>query len=308
MNNDRQKAEVFIKRLLMNPALQYYEILQKEEQILTFLNTNSQSLFPALSSEQFFPNKTWQQIFAILYNSLTSQINEVLFKELEAILNNINYTFIGLLRQTTCPLSQCRDQILTFEKKLLNKYEARNAFNGSLTALKLNIIDKYIEQIFQRREYIHFELTKVQRLKMGSEEIKNFIKVSMILKNAIHLVTVGTANLSIESVMDIVQRAFADKVNRMLEEELRLLPPELIASAVNSNISFLENKNMETTSRIISIFTMRCKYYKPYNTVDRGAETPDKSWFNIARRNYKFYGFDIKMLDEFYKIAAEHNW
>jgi hypothetical protein len=53
---------------------------------------------------------------------------------------------------------------------------------------------------------------------------------------------------------------------------------------------------------------MRCKHYKPYTKVDRGAETPDKSWFNIARRNYKYYGFDIKMLDEFYKIAAENNW
>ena len=65
---------------------------------------------------------------------------------------------------------------------------------------------------------------------------------------------------------------------------------------------------METTSRIASIFSMRCKNYKPYNKVDRGAESPDKSWFNIARRNFKFYGFDIKMLDEFYKIAAENNW
>ena len=42
--------------------------------------------------------------------------------------------------------------------------------------------------------------------------------------------------------------------------------------------------------------------------VDRGAESPDKSWFSIARRNYKFYGFDIKMLDELYKTAAENGW
>lgn len=308
MDNDQQKAGIFVNRLLMNPAMQQFELLQKEEQILTFLNTNSQSLLPTLSSAQFFPNKTWQQIFTILYASLISQINEKLFKELEVLLNKINYTFISLLRQTNYPLSKCREQIFNFEKKLLNKYEARGSFSGCLTAVKLNITDKYIEQVFRRREYVHFELKKVQRLKMGTEEVKNFINASMLLKNAIHLITVGGADLSIGSVTDIVQRPFADKVSKMLTEQLRLLPPELITSAVNSNLSFLENKNMETTSRIISIFAMRCRHYKPINKVDRGAETPDKSWFNIARRNYKYYGFDIKMLDEFYKIAAENNW
>ena len=79
MNSDQQKADVFVKRLLMNPALQQFELLQKEEQILTFLNTNSQSLLPTLSSAQFFANRTWQQIVTILYNSLIAQINEKLF-------------------------------------------------------------------------------------------------------------------------------------------------------------------------------------------------------------------------------------
>ena len=308
MNNDQQKAAIFIKRLLMNPALKQFQLLQKEEQILSFLNMNSNNLLPTLSSAQFFPNQTWQQIFTILYSSLVTQINEVLFKELEVLLNRINYTFVSFLRQTNYPLSKCRDQIFSIEKKLLSKFEARNSFRGALTAVAMNITDKYVEQVFRRREYIHFELIKVQRLKMGKEEIKNFIKASMLLKNAIHLVTVGGADMSVGNVTDIVQRPFADKVSKMLQDQLRLLPPELISSAINSNLSFLENKKMETTSRIVSVFSMRCKHYKPYNKVDRGAESPDKSWFNIARRNYKFYGFDIKLLDELYKIAAENNW
>jgi len=308
MSDDQQKAIIFVKRLLMNPALQQFEILHKEEQIINFLNSNSQNLFPTLTSTQFFPNQSWQNIFNLLYNALLSQINEELFKELETLLTRINYSFVSFLRDTNYPLSKCRDQIYDFEKKILNKYEARNSFRGSFAAVKIGIIDKYIEQVFRRREYVHFELIKVQRLKMSKEEIKDFIKATLVLKNAIHLVTVGGADMSIGNVTDIVQRPFADKVNKMLQEKLRLLPPELIASAVNSNLSFLENKNMETTSRIASVFSMRCKNYKPYNKVDRGAETPDKSWFNIARRNYKYYGFDIKMLDEFYKIAAENNW
>ncbi|MBN2444547.1 MAG: hypothetical protein JXJ04_24510 [Spirochaetales bacterium] len=308
MNSNQEKAVIFIKRLLMNPALKQFEILRKEEQIINFLNMNANNLLPTLSSDQFFPNMTWQQIFTILYTSLVLIINDSLFKELELLLNKINYTFVSFLRQTNYPLSKCRDQIFDFEKKILNKFEARNSFRGSFTAVKLNITDKYIEQIFRRREYIHFELIKVQRLKMSKEEIKDFIKATLLLKNGIHLITVGGADMSVGNVTDIVQRPFADKVSTMLQEQLRLLPPELISSAVNSNLSFLENKDMETTSRIASVFSMRCKNFNEYNKIDRGAESPDKSWFNIARRNYKFYGFDIKLLDELYKIAAENNW
>jgi fructose-bisphosphate aldolase class 1 len=82
----------------------------------------------------------------------------------------------------------------------------------------------------------------------------------------------------------------------------------VISSAVNSNVSFLENSQVETTGRIAAVLAARAKQYLPGIKVDRGADTPDKSWLNIARRNYKFYGFDIKMLDEMYMIAAENGW
>ena len=48
--------------------------------------------------------------------------------------------------------------------------------------------------------------------------------------------------------------------------------------------------------------------FKANVKVDRGADTPDKSWFNIARKNSRFFGFDDKMLEELYKIAAENGW
>ena len=89
---------------------------------------------------------------------------------------------------------------------------------------------------------------------------------------------------------------------------LKLLPEPVLLSGLNGNISFLENPKMETTSRLAAIFAFRGQNYKPIARVDRGAVSPDKSWFNIARRNYKFYGFDIKMLDELYKIAGENGW
>jgi hypothetical protein len=42
--------------------------------------------------------------------------------------------------------------------------------------------------------------------------------------------------------------------------------------------------------------------------VDRGADSPDKSWFNVSRRNARWRGLDVSMLDELYTIAAENGW
>ena len=308
MDIELQKATGFVKRLLANPALQNNQILQKEDQILKFLNLNINNLLPTLSSQNFFPGKTWQQIYSILAGALIGIINGTLFTELTEILSKIDFTFVSLFRQTNYPLSKCRDQIFDVLKKVLKKYEARLAFIGPFTAVKIGIIERYIEQIFKRNEYIHFELIKVQRLKMGKEEIKNFIKASVLLKNAIYLITASGAEGNIGSGPNTIQKPFAEKAIRFLQDQLKLLPPELINSAVNSNLSFIENKDMETTSRMTSIFATRCKNYKRLVKIDRGAENPDKSWLNIARRNFKFYGYDIKMLEEFYRIAAENGW
>jgi hypothetical protein len=308
MDIEGQKAQAFIKRLLTNPALKNLQILQKEEQILQFLNLNAQSLLPTLSSSQFFSGKEWQEIFDLLYTALITVINESLFSEINALLQKIEFSFVSFLRQTNYPLSQCREQLFEFLKTLLIKQEARKAFIGPFITVKIGITDRYIEQVFNRREYVHFELKKVQRLKMSKEEIKYFIKVSLLLRASIHLITVSGTDIGIGTVSEIVQKSFAEKVNQIIVDKLRLLPPEVIASGVNSNLSFLDNSNMETTARITSVFAMRCKNYTHITQVDRGAEYPDKSWFSIARRNYKFYGFDIKMLDEFYKIAAENGW
>jgi hypothetical protein len=141
---------------------------------------------------------------------------------------------------------------------------------------------------------------------MSKEEIKNLIKASLLLKNTVHILSMGVG--SHERASGIVQKQFADKVLQTLKTQLKLLPEALLRSGLNSNISFLENPNMETTSRLTAIFAFRCQNYKSTAKVDRGAVSPDKSWFNIARRNYKFYGFDVKMLDELYKIAGENGW
>ncbi len=301
-----QKSVQFVHRLLANPALEELTPIQKEDQIAQFLKLNGSQLYPTLSSPNFFPGFNWAQIESLLMESLVEVINQTLYAQLQDLTDSIDFGFIAFLREQALPIDRAPQEILKFQQQILKKSEARTASDGPFMAIKAGLPNRYIDEAFRRREYIYFELVKVQRLKMSKEEIKNLIKASLLLKNAVHVLSIGVG--SHQQASGVVQKQFADKVLQTLKTQLKLLPEALLRSGLNSNISFLENASMETTSRLAAIFAFRCQNFKSIAKVDRGAVSPDKSWFNIARRNYKFYGFDVKMLDELYKIAGENVW
>jgi hypothetical protein len=306
MDIERQKAAQFIQRLLANPTLHDFSPIHREDQIIQFLKINERQLMPTLSSADYFTNHSWTQIEAILTQALRETTDKSLIAQTKILLDRIDFTFTAFLREQGVPVLKAGEPIFDFQKKLLQKTEARKAFIGPFQAVLNGITDRYVDEAFRRRDYIHFELTKVQKLKMSKEEIKNLIKVSLILRNSIHLLTVESAGRGMMS--GVIQTAFAEKVLQILEDKIKILPDRVLRSCVNSNVSFLENSSIEATSRITSIFAFRCQNYVPTRRLDRGADSPDKSWFSIARRNYKYYGFDIKMLDELYKTAGENGW
>ncbi len=306
---EQQKASVFIQRLLTNPTLKGLTPLQKEEQLLQFLMSNANQLYPTLSSKKFFPGKNWEQIFAILINALQGEIDKDFLPALKGVLEDrIDFKFIQFLRNQNHPYETIRQELYNFLVKLLKKMEARRAFTGPFTAVFYNSTDTYIDLIAARNEYIYFELVKVQRLKMSKEELKHMVKVSLLLRPIIHLLTTGGPGGQRDNNTGMVQSQFAEKVFQNVKGPLGYLPEEVIRSGINSNVSFTENKFIEATARLTAIFASRCRNYNPLIKEDRGADSADKSWFSIARRNYKFYGYDVKMIDELYKIAAKNNW
>ncbi|MFP4564271.1 MAG: hypothetical protein ACLFRY_13285 [Spirochaetia bacterium] len=304
-----EKAQAFVRRLLTNPALKSLTPLQQEEQILLFLSKNGSQLFPTLSSANFFPGANWEQIWAALTGVLVEDINGRLFPALQTIIGEqIDFTFISFFRNGNVSGTEIRREVYSFLIRILERPEVRRSFTGPFTALYYNVAERYLDQVFDRKEYAHFELTKVQRLDMGKGPIKNMINASLLLRPIIHILSISSAPRQHESTTGTIQAQYADKVVEAAGKGLKTLPKELLTSAVNSNVSFFENKFIEATARITAIFSSRCRSYNPAVEVDRGADTPDKSWFSIARRNHKFYGYDVKMIDEFYKIAAENGW
>jgi hypothetical protein len=301
-------AEGFVRRLLANPALESLPPLHKEEQILQFLEANAQALYPTLSAPEFLPGRRWAEILTVLTRALTEATDAALKPWLERWTEReLDLDPLAAVGAQSVPEQAVRRELREISHKLLDKPESRRALAGPLAAVQIALPDRYLEASFRQHQYIHFELTKVQRLRLEPSGMRTLLALTLLLRPLIHLFTSGPNVSGREVTSGLVSAQFASNVLGTLRSQFRALPLNLLRSAVTSNCSFLDDRRIEATARLAAIFASRGRSYSPVQ-VDRGANGPDSSWFSVARRNYKYYGFDIKMLDELYRIAADNGW
>ncbi|MFP4644261.1 MAG: hypothetical protein ACLFM0_07890 [Spirochaetales bacterium] len=308
MSAEKQRAEAFVGRLLDNPAVTKYTPLQKEEHIVQFLRANSVRLAPALQSQSFFPGYSWERIFSVLRERLAVRIDEELAKTNELVLDRmINWEFVSFTNQSSESVERARDETRTLLQDMLEQSDARRALTGAYAAVYFGLARRYLEHVYARRSYIHFELTKVQRLRMGKEQVQGLVDLSMLLKPAIYLVSTSADRTEAQRG-GLIEPQLADTAKAGLKTRAPNVPEQAISSAVHANVSFLDHSFVDATARVAAIFSARGRSFHPGITVEKGADTPDKSWLSTAKRNCRFYGFDAKMLDELYSAAAENAW
>ncbi len=305
MNKEEEKAAVFISRLLGNPGLYYLNPLQKEEQISVFLELNAAQLYPTLSSPAFFPGKTWIEILSILQPKLSSMVDEMALEGIKRhLFEKIDFGFLSCFESPLRDSEKVIQSLYALVKRVLKTNSGRQDFIGSYNALLYKLPRHYVDDIFESQAYIHFELIKVQRLKMSKTEVLNMIRVSLLMRSALHLYSEGVFDKS----SGLITKQYAEKIEKLLKKELSSVPYELVSSAVKSYLSFDRYRFVPTTSRLTAIFNAMGKTIRPYAKIDRGAAPPEKSWLSVSRHNYKYYGWDIKMLDELYRYSLENNW
>ncbi len=308
MSIEQEKAGAFVGRLWENPTLSGLSPLQKEEQLLQFLDINSKTLQPTLATAAFFPNLPWPRILELLKLSLSDYANKALAPLYEAILERkIDFAFTQHMAHRSASPSAVKSQMGDFLTSLSGRANSRKELSGPLMGVGTGLIDRYMEKVFQRQKYISFELRKVQRLKISSNEVTDLVKATLLIRPVVQFHSTGGQSSSGRNLL-LISPAFAAKVTEEAARYLNLMPEPVIKAGVNSSLSFQDNPYMESTARLAAVFSHRCRNLKPGMKVDRGAESSDKSWFNVARKNYKFYGFDLDMLVELHGIAAENGW
>jgi hypothetical protein len=299
----------FISRMFDTPALRALPALQKEEQALQFLRQNGPQLKPLLASMGIAGGVGWQETIAQLVQEIRSLSDTMLENEVSrAVEERLQFLFHPSLGTSRQPPARAREEIAAMCRRCANHPVARRALAGSLAAVLSDVTDKYISQIWERRKYAYVEVTRVQRLGLKADECADLLRLTLLIRPAAYLHVVSDSRLAPDAGFAPVQEQALQRALHGLSAQLAATLPELVRMALRSALPFPGTQSLEAVSRLTAIFALRGRALVPSMVVDRGADTPDKSWFNITRRNATWRGLDPRMLDELYSIASENRW
>jgi hypothetical protein len=95
---------------------------------------------------------------------------------------------------------------------------------------------------------------------------------------------------------------------KQLTDRIGFVPEKILLDGIRSNLNLEQEPEMGGCARLTSIMMARVNDFEPNQKAMKGAESPDKSWFNISRKNIRYNGFDARIMDELFNIAADNGW
>lgn len=316
MDQQNEKMLQFIAHLFNNNNIKNEPILIGEQLIVNFISKNLAVLKQTLTSDQFFPNLSIEQTLQLLLATLRDKVINQVKPELYKMIETIDFNVLNSLSDSeTIAKDFIKEKFKQYLDLILTHKDARYNFNAVYNILKYGVLDKYVQNIFDRREFIFNEFTKVEKTNLKAEEFADYLKILLLIKNTAFVKTpfpVGseTKNLNyidIQKVPKLLGKFF-ETIEQNVIKSLGGINQKAVKMSLKANCKQELTELEEASARFLYIITSRYQEYKHFEKIDRGAETPDKSWFNIAKKNFEYQGFDKKMIDELYKIAGDNNW
>jgi hypothetical protein len=301
-----EKAQSFIIRLMSNPALQTLAPLKKEQQIRHFLKTNEEQLLPTLSSPAFFPGKNRFEINKILEEALRNLTDQTILPPLKQFITASLHssTLTSITGDEKDNTNAMREALWSLFSKILTSPDCREGLIPALTLFDSPLPARYVPLFIQRKKYISFEVRMVQRFKEIPEHIIDYLKLTTLFKPVVHNFIKNRDDL----INGSIPLPYANQIVRQLAAQYPVLPEALLKCIVQTNVSFGDDRDLPAISRLTAIFTQRAISWNPIQKIDRGAVSSDRSWFSVARKNYRYYGYDLDMIMELYNIASEQGW
>lgn len=313
MENSPQIKE-FINHLLNVSSIRSETVLRAEAQILNFIFQNKSQLEKTFRTPQYFPELSWDDVLKMIYMELYARSAENVLPLFTAFINSSDFTFMNKLPGgSALPNDFHREKLSDLIGMIFKNTEARFNYNGACTIFKEQVLEKYIGESFRRRDSLYNELVRVQKTYLECDEYITFIKVLLLVRNAAYLkisTSAGASNINMFEAAKVPGKLakFLDEAVINLRQTAPNCPERVIKLAFKSHLKRDQTDIEDASSRLLYILCSRFNSYTPLKTVDRGAESPDKSWFSVARKNADHLGFDRRMVEVLYQIAGENNW
>lgn len=315
-SSDSRKASIFITNLINSPNIKNENLFVAETMIHTFISQNKIQLLQTLKTPQYFPHLDSAESMKLIITELYKTVKNQALEPIYAYIQRTDFSVLNKITDaTTFPANFHREKILSFVDTIFKIREVRSNFSSTYNIFKYEIIEKYLTEIFNRRDFIYNELVRVQKNYLEIDEYIVYLKIILLLRGIIHMRIALDDSDSERSycLSDIMKMPgkMPMYMNRLAHEVKIILPSitdKSVSIAVKSNLSDSLTSIDEGSARLLYILCARFHNYQPVSKIDRGAESPDKSWFAIARKNARIFGFEKNMLEELYRIAGDNNW
>jgi hypothetical protein len=313
---DKLKFQKFINHLLSSSGIRNENLIVGESMIYAFVAQNREQLKLTFQGSSYFPHLSPEEAQKALLSELYEKVSGEILKPIYGFIDEANFDFLNSMPGSVkFPAGYQRDTLRTFITTLFRNRDARMNFMSIYNICQYGIIERYLAEIFKRRDYLYNELVRVQKTYLEVDAYITYMKLILLVKNSVYTkVPLSDSepdrryslNDSIKMPGKLLQ--YFEMLERDLKIQLPVLNERTINFAVKSNLNESMTELEESSSRLVYILSARFHNYKPTAKIDRGAESPDKSWFAVAKKNAKLFGFDKKMLEELYRIAGDNNW
>jgi hypothetical protein len=294
----------FVSRLFSNPALARMVSLQKEEQVLQVIRASGRQILSALASMGAAGSQDSRAIMGGLLQEVREQADTDLEGELSLLGSRLTFASLAAFSSGREAPQAARGELDGLLRRIARSPEARRGLCGPLAAVLGGLPARYAEEIASRKKYIHSEVSRVERLALPVESLQDLLSLFLLLRPTIQLFTATEAEQQSASIPEQIVAKAAAQAARLVPS----VPAEAVRRALRSHVAFRGDPSLEASARLTAVLALRGRTYVPGANVDRGADSPDKSWFNVSRKNARYHGLDPRMLDELYTIAAENGW
>jgi hypothetical protein len=299
MEAESARAAAVTARLLASPALAGLTPLEKEEQALLLLRARPAELADLLPGGAGLPRLPWERTRELLREELRRATDRELGPQLaELVRRDGDFPFAANLQSTPITGERCREETAALLARMLQTERARAALCAPLAAAHRDLPGRYLPHCYQDRQYVHFELTKVERLRLGAGQTASLVRAALLLRAGVFLA--GGAEPG------GLGPRFASEAQAFLRGELKSLPQVVLRSAVMSHLPSHGNPLLPASARLTALFAAAARAGK--GAPMRGALPPEESWWGVAGRNAAFHGLDGAMLEEMRGIASRNGW
>ncbi|MCX7024381.1 MAG: hypothetical protein NT080_07155 [Spirochaetes bacterium] len=300
------KIDAFLEHLFSLPDMRNETIIGAEYQIVNFIRSNLARLQSAFRGPQYFPDLDPRETLAMVFSRLGKRVVAGASPFFEGIIRTgIDFNILNKVRKDrVIDASLLREKLVRFVGEMLDDPVARLQYRSVSYIFRSNALEKYLRAIYDRKGCIYNELVRMQRSPLSPEEYAAYFKVFLLLKPYAYFKTDNRNVLSAYPGAE-EKRRFTGACRGRLEGRFPEIDPVDVQLALDANLPEFVLEKWEAAARLLYILSARYAEYDPNLRSDRGAESPDRSWYGVARPLCGGFGYYRGFLDELYMIAAD---